>query len=143
MTRSLAIAVSVAALGAVALPATAAMSAPAKVAAPVVVLKDATFGRILARRDHQALYYWQVEKKAGGKIRCTAQCAKLWPPLIVKSRSAVPKRIAGATGSFGTVRRPDGRLQATYRKLALYTYAHEGPNQVLCNDVDGWFVVRV
>jgi hypothetical protein len=25
----------------------------------------------------------------------------------------------------------------------VYTYVHEGPRQVLCNNVDGWFVVRV
>lgn len=109
---------------------------------PVVVVKDKTFGRILTRRDHQALYYWQVEKKAGGKVRCTRSCAKQWPPLIVNSKSAVPRRLAGAKGTFGTVRRPDGRLQVTYKKLPLYTYAHEGPNQVLCNNVNGWFVVK-
>jgi hypothetical protein len=31
----------------------------------------------------------------------------------------------------------------THNRLPIYTYAHERPNQVLCNDVDGWFVVRV
>ena len=131
------------ALIAVPLLATPALGTPAKTSAPVVVLKDATFGRILARRDHQALYTWQVEKKAGGKIRCTGACAKRWPPLIVKSPSVVPKGIAGAAGTFGTVRRPGGHIQVTYRKLPLYTYAGEGPNQVLCNNVDGWFVAKV
>jgi predicted lipoprotein with Yx(FWY)xxD motif len=138
--RSATIPLAAAALVAVALQVNSAAGAPA--AAPVVVVKDATFGRILARRDHQALYHWQVEKKAGGKIRCTGKCAKLWPPLIVKSASVVPKHVAAVAGTFGTVRRPDGRLQVTYRKLALYTYVHEGPNQVLCNNVDGWFVVK-
>ena len=142
MKLSLTLAFATVVLATVVLPATSAIRAPDKTAAPVVVLKDATFGRILARRDHQALYYWQVEKKAGGKVRCTGSCAKRWPPLIVKSSAAVPKRIAGARGLFGTVRRPDGRVQVTYKKLPLYTYAHEGPNQVLCNDVDGWFVVK-
>jgi predicted lipoprotein with Yx(FWY)xxD motif len=141
--RSLAVALASLALAAAALQATSAMSAPARATAPVVVLKDRSFGHILARRDHQALYFWQVEKSAGGKIHCTGQCARLWPPLIVKSASAVPRHIAGAAGTFGTVRRADGRLQVTYKKLALYTYVHEGPNQVLCNNVNGWFVVRV
>jgi hypothetical protein len=31
----------------------------------------AGFGSVLARADRRALYYWQVEKKAGGKVRCT------------------------------------------------------------------------
>jgi predicted lipoprotein with Yx(FWY)xxD motif len=112
------------------------------VRAPVVKLKDARFGPILARRDHQALYYWNVEKR-DFKVHCTGACARAWPPLIVRSRSAVPTRIAGIKGTFGTIRRPDGRLQVTHNRLPLYTYAHERPNQVLCNDVDGWFVVRV
>ena len=131
------------AVASVLLFASSAMSDTAMTPTAVVVLKDKTFGRILARRDHQALYTWQTEKAAGGKIRCTRSCAKLWPPLIVKSASAVPKHIAGVKGAFGTIRRPDGRLQVTYKKLALYTYVHEGPNQVLCNNVNGWFVVRV
>ena len=110
--------------------------------APVIKLKDKQFGNVLATPKHQALYYWTREKK-DFKVRCTAACAKAWPPLIVKSRSAVPRRIAGIKGAFGVVKRPDGKLQVTHDRLPIYTYAHEGPDQVLCNDVDGWFVVRV
>jgi predicted lipoprotein with Yx(FWY)xxD motif len=111
--------------------------------APVIKYQDDVFGAILATPAKQALYYWNVEKRAGGKIRCKASCAKAWPPLIVRRRSAVPRRIAGIPGLFGVIRRPDGRLQVTHRGLAVYTYAHEQPEQVLCNDVDGWFVVRL
>jgi predicted lipoprotein with Yx(FWY)xxD motif len=111
--------------------------------APVAKLKTSTFGDVLSRRDGQALYYWNVEKKAGGKVRCTGSCAAAWPPLIVKSAAAVPKRVSGISGTFGVVRRPDGKLQVTRNKLPLYTYAHERPRQVLCDDVDGWFVVRL
>jgi predicted lipoprotein with Yx(FWY)xxD motif len=110
--------------------------------APVIKLKDARFGSILARRDHQALYYWNVEKR-DFRVHCTGACARAWPPLVVRSRSALPRRIAGIRGVFGVIRRPDGRLQVTHNRLPIYSYAHEGPNQVLCNDVDGWFVVRV
>ncbi len=63
--------------------------------------------------------------------------------LVVRSRAQVPTRIAGIPGRFGVVRRPDGRLQVTHRGLPVYTYAHEGPEQVLCNNVDGWFVIRL
>ena len=109
---------------------------------PAIVLKDKQFGNILATAKHQALYYWTKEKK-DFRVRCTGACAKAWPPLIVKSASDVPRKIAGAKGTFGTVKRPDGKLQVTYNRLPIYTYAHEGPNQVLCNNVDGWFVVKV
>ena len=112
-------------------------------AAPVKKLKAAGFGFVLARADRQALYYWQVEKRAGGKVRCVGACAKAWPPLFVKSAKRVPRRIDGLSGVFGTVRRPGGRLQVTRNRLPLYTYAHERPRQVLCDNVDGWFVVRL
>ena len=71
-----------------------------------------------------------------------AACARLWPPLIVKSRSFVPKRFPGITGTFGVIKRPNGKLQVTHNGVAVYTYAHEGPTQVLCDNVDGWFAVR-
>ena len=130
----------------VALALTAAFVVPAAAAAPaapVTKLRAAGFGYVLARRDRQALYYWQVEKRAGGKIRCVGACAAAWPPLLVRSAAAVPKRVAGINGTFGVIRRPNGRLQVTRNGLAVYTYAHEGPGQVLCNNVDGWFVVRL
>lgn len=110
--------------------------------APVIKLRDARFGPILATRGHKALYYWNVEKR-DFRVHCTGACARAWPPLIVRTRSAVPRRIAGITGVFGVIRRPDGRLQVTHNRLPIYTYAHERPNQVLCNNVNGWFVVRV
>ena len=110
---------------------------------PVIKYQDNVFGPILTTRNKQALYYWNVEKRAGGKIRCKGGCARAWPPLIVRSRAAVPRRIAGIPGRFGVIRRPDGRLQVTHRGLPVYTYVNEEPEQVLCDDVNGWFVVRL
>jgi predicted lipoprotein with Yx(FWY)xxD motif len=109
--------------------------------APVIEIKARGFGMVLATRSRQALYYWNVEKR-DFKVHCTGGCARAWPPLIVKSRSAVPTRIRGIRGRFGVIRRPDGRLQVTHNRLPIYTYAHEGPGVVRCNDVNGWFVVR-
>ena len=131
--------VSVALLGLVLIPSAVPAMAPH---APVTKFRHATFGPVLVTTKKQALYYWSVEKRAGGKVRCTGSCARAWPPLIVKSRRIDP-RVAGIRGRFGTVRRPDGRYQVTFKGLPVYTYAHERPKQVLCNDVDGWFVVRL
>ena len=128
---------------AVAAASTAAPRHEASTKAPVIKLRAAGFGDILATRSRRALYYWNVEKRAGGKIRCTGGCARAWPPLIVRAARAVPRRVAGIKGTFGVIRRPDGRLQVTHNRLPVYTYAHEGPNQVLCDNVDDWFVVRV
>lgn len=111
--------------------------------APVSSFVDPAFGKVLSRTDKQVLYYWNVEKKAGGKVRCVGSCAVAWPPLIVKSAAAVPRKIPGLSGTFGTIRRPSGKLQVTRNRLPVYTYANERPRQVLCNNVDGWFVVRL
>lgn len=109
---------------------------------PVVKVKNSSFGNILQSKNRLPLYYWSVEKQAGGKIRCTGECARVWPPLIVKSRTSVPSRLPGVKGRFGVVRRADGRLQVTHRGLPLYAYHDDPPNTVLCDNVDGWFVVR-
>jgi predicted lipoprotein with Yx(FWY)xxD motif len=124
------------------LAAAAAPSAPERPAAPVIKLKTSQFGNVLATRGRRALYYWNVEKR-DFKVHCTGACARAWPPLIVRSRSAVQANVPGIRGRFGVIRRPDGRLQVTHNRLPIYTYAHEGPNEVRCNNVNGWFVVRV
>ena len=128
---------SAASLLAVAAP--VAPGAPAR--PPVIKQKAAGFGNVLATRGHRALYFWNAERDF--KVRCTGACAKAWPPLIVRTRAAVPRRVAGIRGTFGVVRRPDGKLQVTRNRRPIYTYAHEKPYQVLCDNVDGWFVVRV
>jgi predicted lipoprotein with Yx(FWY)xxD motif len=110
---------------------------------PAVKVKNRTFGNILQSKNRLPLYYWNVEKRAGGRIRCTGDCARVWPPLVVKSRKAVKARLPGVKGRFGVIRRADGRLQVTFRGLPLYAYHDDPPNTVLCNNVDGWFVVRV
>src|SRR5215212_1588595 len=110
---------------------------------PAIRYVDDRFGAILATPKKQALYYWTTEKRAGGKIRCTGACAQAWPPLIVRTKAAVPRKLAGVSGTFDTIRRPDGRLQVRHNGRPVYTYAHEGPGQVLCDNVNGWFVVRL
>jgi predicted lipoprotein with Yx(FWY)xxD motif len=110
---------------------------------PAVKVKNRSFGNILQSKNKLPLYYWNVEKRAGGKIRCTGECARVWPPLVVKSRSAVKKTAPGIKGKFGVIKRRDGRLQVTFRGLPLYAYHDDPPNTVLCDNVDGWFVVRV
>jgi predicted lipoprotein with Yx(FWY)xxD motif len=122
---------------------TATMAEPAAPPpAPAIKIKDSRFGNILATRGRKALYYWNVEKR-DFKVHCNGACARAWPPLIVRSRAAVRATVPGIAGRFGVIKRPDGRLQVTHRRLPVYTYAHEGPNQVLCDNVDGWFVVRL
>jgi len=108
---------------------------------PATTMKARGFGAVLASANHQALYYWSREK--AGSIRCTGTCAQAWPPLVVPKGVTVKAKVAGIAGRFGVVRRADGRRQLTHNGRAVYSYAHEGPRVVLCDDVDGWFVVRL
>src|SRR5215212_11356951 len=109
---------------------------------PATKMNARGFGAVLASSNRQALYYWSREKP-GGAIRCTGACAEAWPPLYVPKGMTVGAAMSGLSGRFGVVRRPDGRRQLTRNGRPLYSYAHEGPGVVLCDDVDGWFVVRL
>ena len=111
--------------------------------APVVTLNVNPFGAVLATPGRKALYWWTAEKKAGYRIRCTGSCARLWPPLLVPRGTKVAAHRRGYPGRFGTIRRPDGRLQVTYNRAPLYAYVHDPVGKVLCDNVDGWFVARV
>jgi predicted lipoprotein with Yx(FWY)xxD motif len=107
---------------------------------PVVKWKTAQFGSILATKGHLALYTWNQEKVR--KVKCTGACAKMWPPLTIPHGTMAPKHIAGVMGTFAEVMRPDGRTQVTFNGHPLYTYHGDTPTKILCNGVDGWFVVK-
>jgi predicted lipoprotein with Yx(FWY)xxD motif len=112
-----------------------------RVTGPVVKWKTGQFGSILATKGHLALYTWNQEKTR--KVKCTGACAKMWPPLTIPHGTMAPKHIAGVMGTFGEVMRPDGRTQVTFNGHPLYTYHGDTPTKILCNGVDGWFVVKV
>src|SRR5207249_1635505 len=120
-----------------------ASAAPAgQMSAPLVrTIANKQLGPVLATYGRQAIYVWNREPK--GRIRCTGACAKAWPPVLVRKGAAVPAHVRGIRGSFGTVRRPGGSRQLTFNGRALYTYSNEKPGQVLCNNVNGWFAVRL
>ena len=106
---------------------------------PAIVIKTGNLGRVLATPARFGIYYWSVERQAGGRIRCTGQCAVAWPPVYVTG--TVRKHVKGATATFGTIKRGTKR-QLTINGLPAYTYHHDPAGVVLCDDVDGWFAVR-
>jgi predicted lipoprotein with Yx(FWY)xxD motif len=118
-------------------------AAPADTMKPQLVrtIMDAKLGEVLTTGNKQAIYVWNREPK--GKVRCTGACAKAWPPVVVKTGVVVAMHVKGIKGDFGTVRRANGSRQLTFNGRALYTYANEKPRQVKCNNVQGWFAVKV
>ncbi len=123
----------------------AGLLAPAALAArhevtPVKAVTAAKFGKVVANSRGLALYTWNREKDF--KVHCTGACAKQWPPLLVMKDDMVVKHVKGVMGTLGTIRRPDGHVQVTLNRRPLYTYSGDTPTKILCNGVDGWFVVK-
>ena len=109
---------------------------------PNLKIVDSEFGRVLADPKGEALYLFT--KDGTGASQCYGECARAWPPLIVKGK---PRAGSGVTANkLGTTKREDGRLQATYAGKALYYYVHDTPGNILCQDVEEfggrWYVIK-
>jgi predicted lipoprotein with Yx(FWY)xxD motif len=95
-------------------PATASGSQTKRVAKKV---PNQTLGKtIVANLKGHTLYSLSAEKK--GRFICTGSCTATWHPLMV------PKGVK-PTGpvKLGTIKRPEGRTQVTYKGLPLYAFA--------------------
>jgi predicted lipoprotein with Yx(FWY)xxD motif len=100
------------ALSALALP-SAATAATKRVAKEGTV--ESLGKTVLTNNAGRTLYSLSVEKH--GKFICTGSCLALWHPLVV---SAGTKPTGPAP--LGTVKRPDGRTQVTYKGRPLYSF---------------------
>jgi predicted lipoprotein with Yx(FWY)xxD motif len=97
-----------------------------------VVVGKSQFGTMLFNAKRQAIYVFSADGRR--KSNCYGDCARAWPPVYTTGK---PRAGIGVNASLlGTARRKDGRLQVTYAGRPLYYYAHEGPGQVLCHDVN-------
>jgi predicted lipoprotein with Yx(FWY)xxD motif len=102
----------------------------------VLSTRNGALGQILVNAGGRTLYHDSAERR--GVVRCVGSCAVTWPPLVISAR-AKPLGGSGVIASLlGTVRRPDGRLQVTYRGLPLYLYSGDTrAGQVNGQDVGG------
>jgi predicted lipoprotein with Yx(FWY)xxD motif len=116
-------------------------AAPDSARGTAIVVKSSQFGRMLFNSKRQAIYVFQRDTR--NRSNCHGACAKAWPPVYTKGK---PRALDGVRKSLlGTTRRKDGHLQVTYAGKPLYYYAHEGPGQVLCHNVNlnggYWWVI--
>jgi predicted lipoprotein with Yx(FWY)xxD motif len=124
-------------------PTTTAASASAEQTAKgtTIKLSSSDYGEVLFDADDQAIYLF--DKEQGSKSECYGECAAAWPPVLTKGEPQTGKGVKA--GLLGTTERNDGTAQVTYNGHPLYYYAHEGPGQVLCQNVDEfgglWLVV--
>lgn len=109
-----------------------------------ITVRSSAYGQILFADRGRALYAFTRDTK-GGRSTCSGACAAAWPPYLVSAR---PRATAGVRAPLlGTVRRSDGKLQATYGGRPLYFYVSDrAPGQVLCQNVSEfgglWLVLR-
>jgi predicted lipoprotein with Yx(FWY)xxD motif len=83
--------------------------------------QNSALGEIIVSAGGRTLYHDSFEQR--NRIGCTGSCAVKWPPLVI-SGYAKPIAGPGVTASLlGTVRRPDGRRQVTYRGMPLYLFS--------------------
>ena len=111
-------------------------------ARPSVTVRSSDFGQILFDGSNHALYAFTRDMDR--KSTCYGACAAAWPPYLAHGKLRAGP---GATRSLlGTTSRRDGRRQLTYAGKPLYYYVHDGPGQVLCQNVCEygglWLVVR-
>jgi predicted lipoprotein with Yx(FWY)xxD motif len=119
-------------------------STPGKGATIKLKLERVAGKRVLAAPNGHTLYALSAEKK--GKFVCTQSsgCLTLWKPLLVPSGGAV---IGPMKLKLGSIKRPEGSRQVTYRGRPLYTFSEDhGPGKANgegFKDVGTWHAVEV
>jgi predicted lipoprotein with Yx(FWY)xxD motif len=108
----------------------------------VMTAKNKALGKtILVNRQGLTLYSLSAERH--GRFICTnAACLSLWKPLVVK-KGVKPTGVRG----LATIRRPDKRIQVTYRGAPLYRFVEDRKRGDIkgngFKDVGTWRVVTV
>src|SRR5450759_1457074 len=89
--------------------------------AVVTTASNATLGATVLT-DAQGMTLYALSGEHAGKFICaSAACTQVWHP-VSAAGAGTP---AGAVGSLGTVKRPDGSLQVAYKGMPLYTFAQD------------------
>jgi predicted lipoprotein with Yx(FWY)xxD motif len=89
-------------------------SSPAAAAAGTV--KTAAIGGATVLTNSKGFTLYSFAPDTPTMSKCNGTCAQNWPPL------AGPVTAAGVTGTFGTITRSDGSIQATFDGHPLYTF---------------------
>ena len=118
-----------------------AASAPAAAAAahsgtggdPVTVKTMSTRkGTVLVDAQGHTLYWFARDTRT--KSRCNGSCATYWPPILGRAKAAAGTALPHG---FGTIKRADGKTQATYDGHPLYTYSGDtAAGQIKGNDLN-------
>jgi predicted lipoprotein with Yx(FWY)xxD motif len=80
-------------------------------------LKTATIGGATVLTNAAGFTLYSFAPDTPTTSNCNGTCAQNWPPVTG------PATAAGVTGTFGTIKRADGAVQATFDGHPLYTFA--------------------
>lgn len=104
-------------------------SSPA--AATAGSLKTTTIGGATVLTSATGFTLYSFAPDTSTKSNCNGTCAQNWPP--VKG----PATASGVTGRFGTIKRSDGSIQATFDGHPLYTFVGDtAPGQAKGNGLN-------
>ena len=104
-------------------------SSPA--AASAGSLKTATIGGATVLTSSKGFTLYSFAPDTPAKSNCNGTCAQNWPP--VKG----PATASGVKGTFATIKRSDGSVQATFDGHPLYTFAGDtAPGQARGNNLN-------
>jgi len=96
-----------------------AVAGGSRVSTATVSLRSTDLGKVLVDPRGHTLYLFMKDKN--GKSACAGMCAQYWPPLLARAK---PKAGAGVKPAWlATAKRADGKLQVTYRRHPLYSFA--------------------
>jgi predicted lipoprotein with Yx(FWY)xxD motif len=101
-------------------PASTASSSSGEGAAVVKSASNAALGATVLVDAHGMTLYHLTAERNGKFICTTSACLQVWHPLAAPAGTP-----SGSVGSLGTVKRPDGTEQVTYKGMPLYTFASD------------------
>jgi predicted lipoprotein with Yx(FWY)xxD motif len=94
-------------------------------------LKTATIGGATVLTSSKGFTLYSFAPDTSTKSNCNGTCAQNWPP--VKG----PATASGVKGTFGTIKRSDGSVQATFDGHPLYTFVGDtAPGQAKGNGLN-------
>lgn len=117
-------------------------TSPSESAAVVKSAPNSTL-RATVLVNAQGMTLYSLSGEHNGKFICTSStCLQVWHPLSASSSTP-----SGSVGSLGTVKRPDGTEQVTYKGMPLYTFTQDqSPGEAKgqgIKDVGTWTAVTV
>ncbi len=101
--------------------------APASTGPPVrITTKHVKLGTVLAAgSQRRTVYLFEADK--GAKSSCMGACADAWPPVLGKPTASDQAHSA----DLGTITRPDGNTQVTYKGHPLYFFVKDKDDEDL------------